>query len=100
MARTKTPPEPLFKRAEVARMLGIGMRTVTRREAAKKYPPARRDMNGYRTYSVNEVLNLQLLTYGQTNPRVIAEMLYEKHWSDPKTVAQLLDAAMARRMGT
>lgn len=57
-------------------------------------------MNNYRVYNLNEVMNLQLLTYNMVDPRPIAAVLFDKGWRDPKLVSQLLDAAMARRVRT
>jgi hypothetical protein len=68
------------------------------RERAGRYPPPRRDLNNYRVYNLNEVMNLQLLTYQLVDPRPIAAVLFDKGWRDPKFVSQLLDAAMARRI--
>lgn len=68
------------------------------REKCGKYPPARRDLNGYRVYNVHEIMNLQLLTYDLIDPRSIAACLFDKGFNDPKEVSQILDAAMARRV--
>jgi hypothetical protein len=97
---TKDSGEPVFHRAEVAKILGIYPLTMINREQSGKYPPPRRDLNGYRVYNLNEVMNLQLLTYNMVDPRPIASMLFDKGWRDPKAVSQLLDAALARRVKT
>jgi hypothetical protein len=90
--------DPIFRRSEVAKILGITKLTMANREKDGRYPPARRDLNGYRVYNVHEVMNLQLLTYDMIDPRPIASLLWDKGWVDPKEVSQLIDRAMARRV--
>jgi hypothetical protein len=97
---TKGTGEPVFHRGEVARILGVTPLTMSNRERAGRYPPPRRDLNGYRVYNLNEVMNLQLLTYNMVDPRPIASLLFDRGWRDPKSVSQLLDAALARRVRT
>jgi hypothetical protein len=89
--------EPVFHRGQVARILGVTPLTMANREASKKYPEPKRDLNNYRIYTINDVLNLQLLTYRQIDPRPIAEVLFDMGWTDPRRVGQLLDRALARR---
>jgi hypothetical protein len=96
----KDPGPPVFHRSDVARILGVTPLTMTNRERSGRYPPPRRDLNNYRVYNLNEVMNLQLLTYQLVDPRPIASVLFDKGWRDPKFVSQLLDAAMARRVRT
>lgn len=92
--------DPVFKRGDVAKILGVTTLTMSNREKSGRYPPPRRDLNGYRVYNLHEVMNLQLLTYRMVDPRPIAAALFDRGWRDPKIVGQLLDAALARRIST
>lgn len=93
-----SPVSVVFHRSDVARILGVTTNTMANRERAGRYPPPRRDLNGYRVYSINDVLNLQLLTYDMIDPRPIAASLFDKGIRDPKVVSQMLDQALARRV--
>lgn len=91
-------PEPSFRRAEVARILGVTPATVRNRERAARYPEARRDRtNNWRVYSLSDVVNLQLLTFRSVDPRPIAEVLFEKGYRDPATVGRLIRREIDRR---
>lgn len=90
----------VFHKSDVARILGITTNTISNRERSGRYPPPHRDLNGYRCYSINDVLNLQLLTYDRIDPRPIASSLFDKGVRDPKVVSQMLDQALARRVGS
>jgi len=92
--------DPIFSRGEVAKILNVTSLTVANREKAKKYPEAKRDINNYRVYSLNDILNLQLLTYSSVDPRPIFSILYDKGYRDTKRVSKLIDAALARRNGS
>jgi hypothetical protein len=91
--------EPKFLRKEVAEILGVASLTIYNREKKGLYPPPRRDLNNYRIYDLNDVFNLQLLTYGAIDNRPIMSILYDKGWTDLKENTKLLDAALARRTG-
>lgn len=93
------PASVVFHKSDVARILGVTNNTITNRERSGRYPPPRRDLNGHRVYSINDVLNLQLLTYELVDPRPIASILFDKGIRDPKIVSQMLDQALARRVG-
>ncbi|HJS83786.1 MAG TPA: hypothetical protein VJ742_13235 [Nitrososphaera sp.] len=98
MAR-KQPIEPTFTRGDIAKILNVTALTIRNREEAKKYPQPKRDLNNYRIYTLNDVLNLQLLTYAAIDTRPIVSLLYDKGYRDPKQVSQILDRALSRRRG-
>lgn len=98
MAATKKS-EPIFTRGDVAKILNVTMLTIANRERAKKYPDPRRDLNNYRIYTLNDVLNLQWLTFGGIDPKPVISILYDKGYKDQKFIAQLLDTALSRRRG-
>lgn len=91
--------EPIFTRGEVARILNVTALTIANREKAKKYPEPGRDLNNYRIYSLNDVLNLQLLTYNSLDPRPIISILYDKGYRDSVAVGKILDNALSKRKG-
>ena len=91
---------PLLNRSEVAKILNISTLTVANREKAKRYPNPRRDLNKYRIYTINDVLNLQLLTYDHIDPKPIISTLYDKGYRDTKLLSQIIDEAMSNRVGT
>lgn len=96
---TKKTLNPIFKRSEVANILNVSTLTISNREKSNKYPDPKRDINGYRTYSINDVLNLQLITYNQIDPKSIISVLYDKGYTDPKILSQIIDEAMSNRVG-
>ena len=62
---------PAFNRSEVAKILNVTTLTVANREKSNRYPEPKRDLNNYRIYTINDVLNLQLLTYNHIDPKPI-----------------------------
>lgn len=94
-----TPKDPVFTRGDVAKILNVSPLTIANREKAKKYPQPNRDINGYRIYSLNDVFNLQLITFRTIDQKPIISILYDKGFRDHKQVAFILDAAMAKRQG-
>jgi hypothetical protein len=64
-----------------------------------KYPEEKRDLNNYRIYTLNDVLNLQHLTYGSLDTRPILSVLYDKGYRDHRQVGQLIEQAVSRRKG-
>lgn len=97
MPRT-TYQEPLFTRSEVARILNITTLTVANREKDNRYPTPKRDMNNYRVYSLNDVFNLQLITYSAIDPKPIISILYDKGYNDMKSLGQMIDYALSKRV--
>ena len=98
MSRTSTPgPEPVFTRGEVAKILNVTPLTMRNREKSNKYPEPSRDLNNYRVYSLNDILNLQLITYNNLDPRPIISVMYDKGYRDSKEVSVLIDGALSRR---
>lgn len=89
--------EPKFGRGEVASILNVATLTISNREKSGKYPPPQRDLNNYRVYTLNDVLNLQLLTYHEIDPKPIVSVLYDKGYTDVKEVIKMIDKTMQRR---
>lgn len=92
--------DPLFSRGEVAKILNITPLTVANREKSQKYPEPRRDINNYRVYSLNDVFNLQLLTYNVLDPNPIISVLYDKGYNNIKELSKLIDNALSKRKGS
>lgn len=91
--------EPTFSRGDVAQILNVTPLTIANREKREQYPEPKRDLNGYRTYSLNDVFNLQLLTYKHIDTRPILSIMYDKGYLSPKESAQIIDIALDRRKG-
>lgn len=98
MSKKKTP-QPVFNRSEVAKILNISTLTIANREKHKKYPNPKRDLNNYRIYNINDILNLQLITYNHVDPKPIISVLYDKGYRDSKYLAEIIDEAMSNRVG-
>lgn len=92
--------EPMFTRGDVARILGVSAATMANREASGAYPPASRDVNNYRIYTLNDVLNLQVLTHSTIDTRRVCDLLYDKGYTDLKQMGLIIERALARRRGT
>ena len=90
---------PIFTRGEVAKILNVTPLTIANREKSDKYPEPKRDLNNYRIYTLNDVLNLQLLTYKALDPKPIISMLYDKGFKDAKELGKIMDGALSRKMG-
>ena len=99
MSEKKNSVEPIFTRGDVAKILNVTPLTIANRERSKKYPESKRDLNNYRIYTLNDVFNLQLLTYSMLDPRPIISVLYDKGYRDNKELSKLIDAALSRRTG-
>ncbi len=93
-----THQEPIFTRSEVAQILNVTTLTVSNREKNNKYPSPKRDLNNYRIYSLNDVFNLQLITYNAIDPKPIISILYDKGYEDIKALGQMIDSALSKRM--
>jgi len=91
--------DPVFTRGDVAKILNVSPLTIANREKSNKYPQPNRDLNGYRIYSLNDVFNLQLITFRTIDQKPIISILYDKGFRDHKQIASILDAAMAKRQG-
>jgi transcriptional regulator with XRE-family HTH domain len=92
--------DPIFTRSEVAQILNITTLTVSNREKNNKYPDPKRDMNNYRIYTLNDVFNLQLITYNAIDPKPIISILYDKGYNDVKKLGQMIDSALSKRIGS
>jgi len=90
--------DPIFTRAEVSKILNISSLTLSNREKLNKYPKARRDINNYRIYNLNEVFNLQLLTFDAIDPKPVVSVMYDKGYTDPKVLAQIIDSTLSKRV--
>jgi len=90
--------EPIFTRSEIAEILNITTLTVSNREKNNKYPSPKRDLNNYRVYSLNDLFNLQLITYNAIDPKPIISILYDKGYNDVKALGQMIDSALSKRM--
>lgn len=99
MSKNKSS-QPSFNRSEVAKILNVSTLTIANREKNKKYPNPRRDLNNYRIYTINDVLNLQLLTYNHVDPKPIISVLYDKGYKDTKYLGQIIDEALSNRVTT
>lgn len=99
MSKNKSS-QPSFNRSEVAKILNVSTLTIANREKNKKYPDPRRDLNNYRIYTINDVLNLQLVTYSHIDPKPIVSVLYDKGYKDTKYLGQIIDEALSNRVNT
>lgn len=93
----KNSSQPVFNRSEVAKILNVSTLTIANREKNKKYPNPKRDLNNYRIYTINDILNLQLLTYDHIDAKPIISVLYDKGYRDSKMLAEIIDEALANR---
>jgi len=89
--------EPIFTRLEVSQILNVTTLTISNREKSKKYPSPKRDLNNYRIYTLNDVFNLQLITYSYIDPKPIISVLYDKGYNDIKALGQMIDTALSKR---
>jgi len=96
MAKQKMT-EPVFTRSEVAQILNVSTLTIANREKNKKYPEPKRDLNNYRVYSLNDVFNLQLITYNHINPKPVISVLFDKGYRDTKMLGEMIDNVLSRR---
>ena len=88
--------EPVFARSEVAQILNVSTLTIANREKNNKYPEPRRDLNNYRIYTLNDVFNLQLITYNHIDPKPIISIMYDKGFEDVRQLGKMIDAALSR----
>lgn len=89
--------DPIFTRGDVAKILNVTTLTIANREKAKKYPQPRRDVNGYRIYSLQDVFTLQLITYNCIDARPIMSALFDKGFRDAKDLTRMIDRALDKR---
>jgi len=94
----KKVSEPMFTRSDVAQILNVSPLTVANREKTKKYPVPKRDLNKYRIYNLNDVLNLQLITYSYIDPKPIISIMYDKGFKDKKILGEMIDQALSKRV--
>ena len=97
--KKKISPSPVFTRGDVATILNVTPLTIANREKSGKYPEPSRDLNNYRIYTVDDVLNLQLITSRKVDPKPIISVLYDKGYRDNKDISQVLDLALSRKTG-
>jgi DNA-binding XRE family transcriptional regulator len=96
MAKQKMT-EPIFTRSEVAQILNVSSLTIANREKNKKYPEPKRDLNNYRVYTLNDIFNLQLITYNHINPKPVISVLFDKGYRDTKLLGEMIDNVLSRR---
>ena len=89
---------PIFTRGEVAKILNVTPLTIANREKSGKYPESKRDLNNYRIYTLNDVLNLQLLTYKSLDPKPIISILYDKGYKDKRELGRIMDTALSKKV--
>lgn len=89
--------EPVFTRSEVAQILNVSTLTISNREKNNKYPEPKRDLNNYRIYTLNDIFNLQLITYNYIDPKPIISIMYDKGYDDIKKLGIMIDNALSRR---
>lgn len=96
--QSKMNTDPIFTRSELAQILNVSPLTIANREKNKKYPAPKRDLNKYRVYTLNDVLNLQLITYSYIDPKPIISILYDKGYKDTKILGEMIDQALSKRV--
>ena len=89
------PADPTFSRGDVAKILNVTPQTIGNREKKGDYPDPARDLNNYRTYSIEDVFNLQLISFNFIDPRPVLAMLYDKGYRDKNKVGKLLDKVLS-----
>jgi len=58
----------LLQVSEAARELGVSEAWLRRTENSGRIPKARRDLNGWRVYTLDDIAKLQQLIVGSANP--------------------------------
>lgn len=96
--QSKKTSEPIFTRSDIAQILNVSPLTIANREKNKKYPSPKRDLNKYRIYTLNDVLNLQLITYSYIDPKPIISIMYDKGYKDTKFLGEMIDQALSKRV--
>jgi len=89
--------EPIFTRSDIAVILNVSSLTIANREKSNKYPRPKRDLNNYRVYTLNDVFNLQLITYNHIDPKPVISILYDKGYRDTKVLGEMIDTVLSRR---
>jgi len=90
---------PLFTRKDVALILNCTPLTIANRESNDKYPVPKRDMNNYRVYSIDDIMELQLITFDEIDPRPILYVLYDKGYRDYNNLGRMIDEALSKKKG-
>lgn len=54
-------------------------------------------MNSYRIYTLNDIFNLQLITYNLIDPKPVISILYDKGYRDTKFLGEMIDIVISRR---
>ena len=85
---------PEFFRGDVAKILGCTTLTIRNQEARKTFPEARRAANGYRLYSLVDVIRLQMLYNKHINLNAILSALWDKKYRDIEQCQYWLQIAL------
>lgn len=92
--------EPIFFRSDVAKILNVTELTIANREKRGKYPEPTRDVNNYRYYTIDDVFDLQLLTFQKIDTKPIVSILFDKGYNDPSAISRIVKSALERRTGS
>jgi len=46
---------------------------------------------------LNDVFNLQLITYNHIDPKPVISILYDKGYKDTKVLGEMIDSVLSRR---
>lgn len=87
---------PLFSRGEVAKILRVVPITIANRETKGIYPTPTRDLNQRRIYTIEDILLLQVISFGKIEPSSIMTLLHDKGYKNPKEAAALIDNAIKK----
>lgn len=95
--KKKTPiySEIAFTRSEVAEILGCTPLTIANREKKLIYPePQRVASSNFRTYSLVDILYLQMLTFGVIKINHIYSKMYDKGYVHPENATKAMNEAL------
>lgn len=84
---------PLFYRYDVAKILNCTPLTISNREKSKTYPEPTRNSSNYRIYTIEDILELQYITYKRTYLSPIVAFLWDEGYTDVREVETMVNAA-------
>lgn len=104
MQQTETNPystPPTFTRGQLAKILGCSPLTISNQEKKGTFPPPRRKSNGYRSYSLTDVLLVQLQYLKEIQPAPIYAVLWNMGYtSGPDIKKWIQDSLEEVRLST